>query len=69
MDKKEYKTPAVEVLDFDYTDVVTASGPAGIVVSQSAADGCNITQNGRLLETGATCAKDPDRPKNKKCYS
>ena len=64
--KKNYETPVVESLSFDYTDVVVASG---FVTSQGTADGCNIMPNGRMLENGATCSKDPDRPKNKKCYS
>ncbi len=64
--KKTYETPVAEKLDFDYTDTVVASG---LVTSQGAADGCSVTPNGRLLENGATCQKDPDRPKNKKCYS
>ena len=64
--KKKYETPIVENLVFDYTDVVAASGN---VTSQSASDGCNIMPNGRMLESGATCQKDPDRPKNQKCYS
>ena len=64
--KREYETPVVENLSFDYTDVVVASG---LVVSQGVADGCSITHNGRLLESGATCQKDPDRPKNQKCYT
>ena len=64
--KKKYEHPVVESLVFDYMDVVVASGT--IVVSQGSADGCNIMPNGRLLESGATCQKDPDRPKNKKCY-
>ena len=64
--KQTYEKPTVEKLDFNYTDVVAASG--GIVVSQGSADGCNMMPNGRNLETGATCQKDPDRPKNKKCY-
>jgi len=64
--KKTYETPVIEKLDFDYTDVIRASG---YVTSQGAADGCSIMPNGRLLETGAVCQKDPDRPKNKKCYT
>lgn len=67
--KRTYETPAVEMLQFNYTDVIVASGATGTVVSQGSVDGCNITPNGRMLETGATCSKDPDRPKNKKCYS
>ena len=65
--KRTYKTPVIEKLEFDYINVVAESG--GVVVSQGAADGCNIMPNGRMLENGATCEKDPDRPKNKKCYS
>ena len=64
--KREYETPAAEKLEFNYTDVVVASGAP--VVSQGSLDGCSIMPNGRLLESGATCQKDPDRPKNKKCY-
>lgn len=63
--KRKYEMPAAEKLAFDYTDVVTASG---YVTSQGAAEGCNIMPNGRLMESGKTCAKDPDRPKNNKCY-
>ena len=61
--KKKYETPVVENLVFDYTDVVAASGN---VTSQSASE-CTIMPNGRMMETGATCQKDPDRTKNKKC--
>ena len=64
--KKTYETPVAEKLDFDYTDTVVASG---LVTNQGAADGCSVMHNGRLLETGATCQKDPDRPKNQKCYN
>lgn len=64
--KRAYVTPTVEKLEFNYTDVVVASGQP--IVSQGSMDGCSVTPNGRLLETGNTCAKDPNRPKNKKCY-
>ncbi|MBR6707728.1 MAG: hypothetical protein IKI84_13795 [Clostridia bacterium] len=63
--KRDYETPTAEKLEFNYTDVVTASG---YVTSQGTAEGCNIMPNGRLLENGSVCQKDPDRPKNKKCY-
>ncbi len=67
--KRKYEMPAAEKLAFDYTDVVTASiGGNEFVVSQGAAEGCNVMPNGRLQESGKTCAKDPARPKNKGCY-
>lgn len=63
--KRNYEVPTVEKLTFDYTDTIVASG---LVVSQGVAENCSVMPNGRLLENGATCQKDPDRPKNKKCY-
>lgn len=63
--KRDYETPTAEKLEFNYTDVVAASG---YVVNQ-AGESCNIMPNGRLLENGSVCQKDPDRSKNKKCFS
>ena len=62
--KREYETPVVENLSFDYTDVVAASG--NYVISESITQ-CTITDNGHTFLQGRECKKDKGRLKNKPC--
>ncbi len=69
--KRTYETPSAEKLEFNYTDVVTASGAASVIEpAESSQDPtyCLHGSSSYTFSDNHECSKDPDRTKNKKCY-
>ncbi len=53
--KKKYETPTAEMLEFDYTEVVAASGTASVTLTQnSGCEGSPIVNPSGWTEKGDT---------------
>ena len=70
--KRAYETPSAERLEFNYTDVVVASGSVFEMTDTNQSSTYCIHSGGTggyTFEDNHSCSKDPNRSKNKKCYA
>lgn len=63
--KRTYETPAVEMLQFNYTDVIVASG--NVLEPNVAPEICGLSQNGKFTWHGQSNGCEKIKTKKKDC--
>ena len=68
--KKEYKTPSIEKLEFNYTDVVAESGAVSVTLTQnSGCEGSPIENPSGWTLHGNTAGCEKLKPANKQNWN
>ncbi len=62
--KKEYEAPVAEKLEFDYSEIVCASGQ---VTNKNPKQGCDVNESGQTMQNANKCNGSGTTAKKKKC--